>query len=73
MWAHYADEHNGVCLVYEIDQLIAENGCALFVERGDSSCSYGGDKVKFLFDKVIYSDNKLPLEILDGKRQKNTI
>lgn len=70
MWAHYADEHNGVCLVYEIDQLIAENGCALFVERGDSSCSYGGDKVKFLFDKVIYSDNKLPLEILDGKTTK---
>lgn len=30
-------------------------------------CLYGGEKVKFLFDKVIYSDNKLALEILDGK------
>ena len=74
MWAHYADQHRGVCLVYEIDNVdetfIRENNCLVFAEenRGESdNYSYFGGNSKLLLARIDYSKNKEFLKVSSGK------
>lgn len=75
MWAHYADQHRGVCLVYEIDDKRAaftvENNCCVFVENDvdDTECygCFGGGGVKLLLERINYRKNKEFLKISLGK------
>lgn len=74
MWAHYADQHRGVCLVYEIDNVdetfIRENNCLVFAEenRGESdNYSYFGGNLKLLLARIDYSKNKEFLKVSSGK------
>lgn len=79
MWAHYADQHKGICLVYEIDSnisesFIQENKCLVFREiEGKEDVDYGcaGGDVRLSLGKIDYSERKDFLKIRDGKVEEN--
>lgn len=54
MWGHYAEGHQGICLVFEID--IKDTGSQLFMDNGR--------KIDFL--KVNYTDDPLNINIFEN-------
>ena len=74
MWAHYADQHRGVCLVYEIDNVdemfIRENNCLVFAEenqgKNDNYGCFGGNST-LLLARIDYSKNKEFLKVSSGR------
>lgn len=70
MWSHYADEHKGICLVYELEpkDLNDEYAKNIFYDQNNGDCNPKVISASLISGYINYSENKVQLELSDDYR-----